>query len=724
MFRWNGVKTVINGSEPEVLQNKVRVLCCVATTCAAVALPAFAQAQTVRPTQLSFSGTPGMVEMPSARSLADATLGVTISNFSGFHRNSLVFQVTPRLTLAFRYSNLKGYFGNNEDNYDRSVDLQFRLLDEGIFRPAVAVGLRDIGGTGLLASEYVVASKAFGDRLDASVGIGWGRLGTNNSFKNPLSIFSDGFNTRDTDFGLGGTFSTDQWFRGPAALFAGVNWQATDKLSLSVEYSSDDYAAERASGALEYNSPFNFGVQYRLNNSVILGGHYLYGSTIGATATILINPKALPAGGSLAGAPPPVVVRHADGSGWAVGSVLSDADEDNLRTKLATELGQNGIILEGLTISGQTARVQLRNPTFDVEPQAIGRAARILSRNLPASVETFEIVPTVQGLRTAKVTLQRSDLEAYENIPDGANLVFAATRIADAGPAFPTTPIQVLPRFSWGIAPYIATALFDPDAPFRADVGAELSASYDIAPGLILSGAAQLKLFGNLGTSTRGPNSLLPEVRTNSVRYAREGASGINYLTLDYFARPGTNLYSRVSVGYLESMFGGASAELLWKPIASRLALGIEVNYAQQRDFDRLFGFQDYGIVTGHASAYYAFGNGVEGSVDVGRYLAGDIGATISLARTFGNGWRIGAFATKTNVSAEEFGEGSFDKGLTLSIPLSWFAGQPTQRTLGTVIRPITRDGGARLDVRNRLYGLVTEYHVPELADQWGQFWR
>lgn len=687
-------------------------------------LPAMAQDTGIKPATLSFSGTPGMVEMPSARALPDATLAVTISNFSGFHRNSLVFQASPRLTLAFRYSNIKGYFGGGEDNYDRSVDIQYQLLNEGTYLPALAVGLRDVGGTGLLASEYLVASKAFGNRLDATVGIGWGRLGTNNSFQNPLSVFGDGFNTRDTDFGFGGTFSVDQWFRGPAAIFAGVNWQATDKLSLSVEYSSDDYAVERAAGALDYNSPLNFGLRYKLNNSITLGGHYLYGTTIGATASIVFNPKTRPTGGSLVGAPPPVLVRSEDVSSWGPGTVMSDAESLQLRAKLALELGQNGIILEGLTVTGQTARVQLRNPTFDVEPQAIGRAARIMTRVLPPSVETFEIAPTVQGMRTSLVTLQRSDLESNEHAPDGAQLAYSAAGIADAAGPFPTTPIQVQPRFSWGLAPYVTTALFDPDSPIRADFGAQLSASYNFAPNLVLSGAAQIKLFGNRDESTRPPNSNLPFVRTNGPRYAREGASGIEYLTLEHFGRPGRNLYSRISVGYLESMYGGVSAELLWKPVTGRLAFGAEVNYARQRDFDRRFGFQDYGIVTGHASAYYAFGNGLEGSVDVGRYLAGDIGATVSLNRTFGNGWRIGAFATKTNVSSVDFGEGSFDKGITLSIPISWFVGQPSQRTIGTLIRPITRDGGARLSVRNRLYGLVTDYHQPQLEDQWGQFWR
>jgi hypothetical protein len=103
-------------------------------------------------------------------------------------------------------------------------------------------------------------------------------------------------------------------------------------------------------------------------------------------------------------------------------------------------------------------------------------------------------------------------------------------------------------------------------------------------------------------------------------------------------------------------MYAGASAELLWKPVDSRLALGVEVNYAQQRDFDQLFGLRDYNIVTGHVSAYYDFGKGYHGQLDVGRYLAGDVGATLSIDREFANGWRLGAFATLTDVTSEDFG--------------------------------------------------------------------
>ena len=46
-----------------------------------------------------------------------------------------------------------------------------------------------------------------------------------------------------------------------------------------------------------------------------------------------------------------------------------------------------------------------------------------------------------------------------------------------------------------------------------------------------------------------------------------------------------------------------------------------------------------------------------------------------------------------TDVKFSSFGEGSFDKGITLKAPLSWFTGRKSQAYRKTVIRPITGDG-------------------------------
>ena len=106
-----------------------------------------------------------------------------------------------------------------------------------------------------------------------------------------------------------------------------------------------------------------------------------------------------------------------------------------------------------------------------------------------------------------------------------------------------------------------------------------------------------------------------------------------------------------------------------------------------------------------------------------GGNLAGDVGATFTLERHFANGWRLGGFFTLTDVSAEEFGEGSFDKGITLTIPVGWFTGQPSRQVVSTVIRPIQRDGGARLNVSDRLYEQVRDGHRTDLVADWGRVW-
>ncbi len=82
----------------------------------------------------------------------------------------------------------------------------------------------------------------------------------------------------------------------------------------------------------------------------------------------------------------------------------------------------------------------------------------------------------------------------------------------------------------------------------------------------------------------------------------------------------------------------------------------------------------------------------------MGRYLAGDRGYTIEARRTFDHGFSIGAFFTRTNVSTEDFGEGSFDKGFYIRVPFAMLLGGNTRGSYKTILRPIERDGGRRLE--------------------------
>lgn len=390
-------------------------------------------------------------------------------------------------------------------------------------------------------------------------------------------------------------------------------------------------------------------------------------------------------------------------------------------------LDADGLKLEELSVTGNQAELRFLNRRFYATSNALGRAARSMAQVLPPSVEVFRLVPmSSEGMALSAVTVRRSDLEQLEFAPNATEAILARTEFADASPSTEGgyVPKDLYPEFGWGFGPYVNTSYFDPDNPIRIDFGLALEAYYRPVRGWLISGQLQYLIAGNIGDTDREANSLLPPVRTGGAQYAAESEIYIENLYVSRQWKISDTTYGRVTAGYLELMFGGVSAEVLWKPQASRLAFGVDANLVQQRDFDRLFGFQDYNTVTGFVSAYYEFGEGYLTQIDVGRYLAGDMGATLSVAREFNNGWKVGGFVTLTDASAEEFGEGSFDKGITLSIPLGWFVGEFTTRRQATTIRPIQRDGGAQLNVPGQLYDQVRQADRETIIDQGARFWQ
>lgn len=681
---------------------------------------------------LNFYGSPGLVDMPSAEMFPDGQFVPAISYFGGQTRYNLSFQVTPWMSASFRYNSIRNWnMGGFDTYYDRSFDLRFRLLQESQNVPEITLGLQDFAGTGVYAAEYLVATKSFstpgwgaragqGGQVKLTAGIGWGRLGSHGSIGNS--------GTRppyDPD-STGGKPSYDQWFRGPFAPFGGIEWHPNDKLGLKLEYSSDDYVTETQVGSVfEKKSPVNVGVEYQVSPGTRLGAYYLYGSELGLNLQVQMNPRQ-PTARLRVPAPQPVAVRPArtgNPGNWSSEWSASQEARVQLRDVLEPILRADGLVLESLTVTADTAELRFRNLQYLSFANAVGRAARALTQVMPASVETFRLVPLSNGMALSATTIRRSDLEELEFQGNATDALLAVTTFSDAPPlADGTVPAASLyPDYNWALVPYFSPAFFDPDRPFRLDVGLALRGSYRPAPGWILAGSIRQRLVGNVKDG-RTSDSLLPPVRTDQVLYAQYDTTMENLFAARQW-RPGKNLYARATGGYLETMYGGVSGELLWKPVASQLALGLEANYVRQRDYDQRFGFLDYKVFTGHASAYYDFGGGFEGQVDVGRYLAGDYGATFSLDRRFYNGWSVGAFFTKTNVSSEEFGEGSFDKGIRFRIPVSWFLGKPSRQTFGTTLRAVQRDGGQKVHVPGRLFGQVRAAHRAQLAGQWSRVW-
>ena len=226
---------------------------CLLLALALLAAPPARAADEVPATASNYGGV-GLMETRNARFRPDGTLeaGTSLRHQRRFH--FLSFQALPWLEATFRLAErLDGTTGAGMTN-DRAFDVKIRLVEESDWRPAVAIGLQDFIGTGLYSGEYVVASKRFG-RLDATLGLGWGRMGTAADGQNPLAVIAPRFESRPREVDQGGSINTFSFFRGDsAALFGGLEYSlpevwtplgTVEGLRGKVEFSGDALRDER-----------------------------------------------------------------------------------------------------------------------------------------------------------------------------------------------------------------------------------------------------------------------------------------------------------------------------------------------------------------------------------------------------------------------------------------------------------------------------------------------
>ena len=89
------------------------------------------------------------------------------------------------------------------------------------------------------------------------------------------------------------------------------------------------------------------------------------------------------------------------------------------------------------------------------------------------------------------------------------------------------------------------------------------------------------------------------------------------------------------------------------------------------------------------------------------------------LSRRFNSGFTLGVFATKTNMSKEVFGEGSFDKGFYFSIPTQLFYTDYRTGVISFGLHPLTKDGGAILNQHNSLFSILGDSNKPSILRDW-----
>ncbi|MBT4745310.1 MAG: hypothetical protein HOO20_19130, partial [Rhodospirillaceae bacterium] len=372
---------------------------------------------------------------------------------------------------------------------------------------------------------------------------------------------------------------------------------------------------------------------------------------------------------------------------------LTDNEKNELALKIFKDLEAANFTVDKFEITRAKATVFLTPTKFREHARNVGRASRVVASYAPASVEEIEVVTMNAGLETARVSIMRQDLEAAVLRKGSPEEIWSHATISGPQPSPPfgkSRPDDVTvvnnprryPTLSWDVRPALRSHIGGPDGLYLYQVWMAFTASAELYRGVLFTSTFGKNIVSTLDEITLESDSLLPHVRSDLKRYNEDGADGnIVRLQTEYLFQPAENWFGRASTGLFETMFGGVGGEIMYRPYGSRLALSIDVNRVQQRDYDQRLDFLDYKVTTGHLNIYYKMPfMGLLGEIHAGQFLAGDRGAQFAVVREFKSGIAVGAWATFTNVTAEQFGEGSFDKGLYMRIPFEAFLATSTLR--------------------------------------------
>ena len=693
-------------------------------------------------------GRVGLLEMPNARFRHDGVIESGVAWRQQREFFFVNFQALPFLETTFRLSNrLNGTLGRGTTT-DRAFDLKLRVWEENAWRPALAIGLQDVIGTGIYQDEFIAASKRFWD-FDLTVGMGWGRLSTGQDITNPLSYGPGGLGTRPRSVGQGGTVAWNSLFRGPhSGLFAGVEysvppiptpWGPVEGLRAKLEYSADALRDERGGYPSrstnlrgEAASRFNFGFNWQPNPYLDIGASFVHGTDLLLRASLRLDPTTPPDWPRQPPPPmPPRPPEHAGPAnadhpeplrGWRErmlaaaagfeGQIRLGSDDREgeatqnaqVARRLFPALREASFLPISLDLRGDEAHIAVSGGRYRTLAQVTSRVVRAAQPHLPPQIERMRVIWERDGVVIARLVTLRGAFEAQARAMGSAEEILHASQLLPAyDERSATAAVAAPPRLTWGVAPAVNLIVGDAETALRWQVGVAAGARLELGWNTAIAGSVQHVFAGNFDGGLPS-DSVLPHVRSDFARYARAASTTIPALYAERIWTPARDVFARVTGGMLEPMFGGISGEILWRPRDQPYALGLDVNWVAQRQYTQNIGTLGYSVVTGHASLYldlpvwnlYTVLRG-------GRYLAGDWGGTIEMGRRFDSGIEVGGFATFTNVSFSRFGEGSFDKGIYVRVPFDFF-GVATRNRASLNLRPVQRDGGQRLAVDNALW--------------------
>ncbi len=625
----------------------------------------------------------------------------------------------------YRPSDLIWGGNNKRGNYlDKGFNIKILYKPEIRNLPNIAIGLDDFAGTGLFTREYMVSTMNI-KNMSVSLGMGWGKFASDNTFENPLIKISEKFKYRPNNSandGYGGTLSYNQWFRGEASLFGGIelHFPRLKNMSLKIEndpFNYQDFSANVRSDIdstiRKKDKDINIGISLPINKFITIDASYIKGNAfnLNFNMAITFNEE----------------LRSKPSFNPTIKKSTIKNDKKSFYDDLLSNLNSNNLYLQTAKLDNKNLKVSISSSEHRNSMRSASYAAYIskqVSDLNDIDLSIIDISHINAGIQLNEISFIANHLDENSSVP--VEVVKYYTDFNRVEPNDYLTnefkPTVNFPAFFSSLSPTIVSHIGNPEKFFYGGLSLQFISEVQFKRNIILSSELNYSLYNNVTDTISGPGSEMQHVRTDIVQYLKNDGFYISAMQLDYIWSPKKNLYAKISGGIFERMYGGIGTEFLYKPFDKNFTVGLELFKVKQRSFDQDFSFQDYTTTTGHLNLSYILPLGIEANLSFGRYLAKDDGYTFDLSRRTKSGFKSGIYFTRTDVPKELFGEGSFDKGFYFQIPMDLISKNYRGNYSTFKLSPLTRDGGAKLLHQKDLKGLIHNSSLIELNRNWNGF--
>lgn len=653
----------------------------------------------------------GYINMPSSRMGCEGELSLGYSNVPPYHNWNVRAQLLSRLELSFNYRIFRGVkdpvlsqFGFG-DFSDKGANAKFALLlpeDSDYKLPGIAFGMDDFLGTRAFKAHYIVATKVFLDwDMETSLGFGEGRI--------------KGF-------------------------FGGLTWVPFRKyqksylsgLSFCVEYDAINYCDEdyepHPKGRSQKN-PLNFGIKYRLWDSIDFSASTLRGETYAFSLSGFYN------FGNTKGFVPKVndpLPYRAPINREPLGITRP---EDVMIGELLFAFSDQGIeICEGSIGYGECCRKTLRlsiyNKCYRYESELKERLNYLLAFLIPSDIDQVIVTLLSEGF---PIQEWRYSMPYVRRFGGGCMGNYELKLLTPLCEASERDPYSTELLFKQRRAPYQFTLLPDfrsyfgnTKGKFKFTLGALAGVDgylwYDIYYHFTMGYLFYSDIDKVKGVDRLNPSQII-NVRSDLPLYLKQRGITFPELYLRKVWNVECGLYKKLSVGYFEREYFGVASELLYYPVHSRLAVGIEGALLKKRTHqglgltDKIRQFTDftpsYRKFIGSqyfVNLYYDWREcDTEFRLKAGQFLARDFGIRYEISHYFESGVRLTFWYTRTNGHDRLNGETYYDKGAMISVPLDIFYTCSSRKKWRYGMSAWLRDVGVSAFTGEELYYLIND---------------